>query len=268
MSAGAVLCTTIAATDKLSGAVTGAVPDVPRCLDYGRSFVRNTAAFNAVRMWIESRTTIIDTKSGSRTEYYQCGACKAENTFAERDLFKQDNYDFTPVFGGGWNLILRRHSSARPTYRQIRTQEDGWGVSELILPPPANITELDTRKKIWDAVVMGLPIVTQTELHNAETGLSAVIECPVKTMNVREKDLAYQTDTGPVCFPDLAKRHVPQIESLNLAYIAFNAEDFADFVVEAETPILADGKEVLSVYHYSKLVSLPAKNRVLAIGKL
>jgi len=30
-------------------------------------------------------------------DYYQCASCKSENTFAERDLFQKDNYDFLPV---------------------------------------------------------------------------------------------------------------------------------------------------------------------------
>jgi len=240
----------------------------PRCLDYGRSFVCNTAAFNSVRMWIESRTTIIDSQAGTRTEYYQCGSCKAENTFAKRDLFKPDNYDFTPIFGDGQMLIFRRHVSVTPRYRQVRTEADAWGSAELKLREPAVITELDTPEKIRAATAAGLPIVTQTELHNPDTGLRAIIECPVKTMNVRPKDQKYQTDTGPVALPDLTRRYDPQIESLSLAYIAINAPDFADFVVESETPVLAEGKEVSKVFHYSKLLSLPAANRIFALGNL
>ena len=31
--------------------------------------------------------------------YYQCGSCKSEHTFAEKNLFINPNYDFLPVFG-------------------------------------------------------------------------------------------------------------------------------------------------------------------------
>ena len=55
------------------------------CIDFGRSFFCNTAEFNSVRMWIESRTTIIDPKSGASTVYYQGASCKSENTFGEKD---------------------------------------------------------------------------------------------------------------------------------------------------------------------------------------
>src|SRR5687768_1559879 len=30
------------------------------CLDYGRSFICNTASFNAVCFWVESRTVLVD----------------------------------------------------------------------------------------------------------------------------------------------------------------------------------------------------------------
>jgi len=76
-------------------------------------------------------------------------------------------------------------------------------------------------------------------------------------MNVSLEKRLYQVDTGPVAFPDLSKRYDPLIDGLRLTFVAFNAADFADFVVEQET----DG-----VYHYSKPFSVSAKNRLFGIG--
>ena len=240
----------------------------PPCLDYGRSFICNTAAFNSVRMWIESRTTILDPQSGTRTDYFQCGSCKSERTFAARDLFSEDNYDFMPIFGDGRVLVLRRHVNARDGHRQVKKMEDMWGVPVVRLRAPPTVIELDTWEKIRDATVAGVPIVTQTELHNPDTGLRAVIECPCKTMNLSQPRRMYQVDTGPVALPDLARRYDPPIESLSLAFIAFNAPDFADFVVDVPTPLRDGDREVAKTHHYSKLVTLPAKNRVLALGRV
>src|SRR5688500_18187303 len=63
-------------TDQLSAG------DTKVCLDYGKSFICNTGEYNSVRLWIESRTIITNTKSGKVTEYLQCGSCKSEDTFA------------------------------------------------------------------------------------------------------------------------------------------------------------------------------------------
>lgn len=110
--------------------------------------------------------------------------------------------------------------------------------------------------------------MTQTELQNEETGLRAIIECPTKTMNVSIEKQLCQVDTGPVAYPDLSKRDEPPIDCLSVAFIAFNAPDFADFVIEQPTPVLIDGEEKTQTCHFSNPIRLSAKNRVLALGKL
>lgn len=60
------------------------------------------------------------------------------------------------------------------------------------------------------------------------------------------------------------RRHTRPAESLSLAFVAFNAPGNADFVIEAPTPISEAGREVTRVFHYSRLESLPAANRLFA----
>lgn len=238
------------------------------CLDYGRSFICNPSSANAVRFWVESRTTLIDDRTGTSTDYYQCGSCKSENTFAERNLFVKDNYDFLPIFGGGDWLLFRRTARLNPGYPQVAKAEKVWGVPILRLHGAPSATVLDTWEKIRDATAAGIPIVTQTEISNPDTGLRAIIECPTKTMNISLNKKLYQVDTGPVAFPDLTKRYERQIECLSLAFIAFNAPHFADFVIEQPTPVIEDGKELCKIHHYSGPISLPAKNVIFAHGKI
>ena len=111
-----------------------------------------------------------------------------------------------------------------------------------------------------------MPIVSQTEIWDTDTQMRAIIECPVKTVNMDEKRGIYQVDTGPVLFPDLSKRYERSIEAFSLAYVAFNVSHFADFVIEQPTPIIEDGKEIAWVYHYAGIRSLKAKNLVLCIS--
>ena len=65
--------------------------------------------------------------------------------------------------------------------------------------------------------------------------------------------------------PDLRERRERLADLLSLAFVAFNAPDFADFVIEAPTTI-GEGEAATEVFHYLKLVSLPATNRLFAIG--
>ncbi|MBY5956941.1 hypothetical protein KUV50_02260 [Membranicola marinus] len=239
-----------------------------QCLDYGRSFICNTAAFNSVRMWIESRTIVVDEQSGKEVVYYQGGSCKSENTFGEKDLFYEDNYDFLPIFGDGKVLVFRRHSNVRKdkNYRSIKKMVDMWGADpNIVLPKPKSITELKTWKDIEKATAAGTPIVTQTEIWNEETGLRAIIECPCKTMNISHPKKMYQIDTGPVALPDLSQRYPEMMEGLRLAYLAFNTDSFTDFVVEVPTPIQNEFKNGAHVYHYSEHISVTAKNKLFVV---
>lgn len=237
-----------------------------KCLDYGRSFICGTAAFNNVRFWVESRTTICDDKAGTTTDYYQCASCKSENTFGEKDLFLADNYDFLPILGGGYWIVFRRPAKISDRYRTIRKAEEMWGEPRLLLHDAAEVTRLETFEAIRDATAAGLPLVTQTEIRNEQTGLRAVIECPSKTINISLDKNMYQIDTGPVAYPDLGKRFDPQIDCLSIAFVAFNAPHFADFIVEQPTALVEDGEEKGKLYHFSAPFSLPAKNTLLALG--
>jgi hypothetical protein len=233
-------------------------------LDYGLSFICNDASFNNVRFWIESQTTIIDQQNDTTAEYYQCASCKSENTFAAQDLFIEDNYDFLPILGGSTWLIFRRPCRISETYRQVSNKL--WGDPELKLRYAKSVRQLTDFESIRDATAAGLPIVAQTEIWNEQHKLRAVIEYPIKTMNISIDDSKYQIDTGPIALPDLEQRHEPPIDALRLAFVAFNSPDFADFVVEQPTPVVQEGQEQTQVYHYSKPFSLPAKNRLYAVS--
>ena len=234
-------------------------------LDYGRSFICHEAPENSVRFWIESRTRILDEKRGSFTDYYQCGSCKSEDTFAETNLLKEENYDFLPIFGDGQILIFRRHAFVGQRYRNITSSEDIlWGPPRLVLKQADRVKELVGYDQIHQATAAATPIVTHTDLWNSEQGLRAIIECPTKTMNINQSKRVYQVDTGPVAYPDLSRRHDPEIGALSLAFVVFNAAGFADFVVEQPTPLEKD-PENCQVFHYSQPFSKTAKNRLFTL---
>lgn len=247
-----------------------AVPDeqsAPRIdqlpvIDYGRSFVCGTASFNNVRFWVESRTVLFD--GDRRHEFLQMGSCKSENTFAGKDLFHADNYDFLPILAGdGHWLVFRRKNRITEEYRSIK--KEIWGPACVKLRFGRQPRVLASFEDIRQSTAAGAPLVSRTEISDGPTGLRAIIEAPVKTMNIEPQRQQYQIDTGPVALPDLARRYEPRIDCLRLAYVAFNTPHFADFVVEQPTPVLDEGRETARVYHYSSPISLPAKNSLIAL---
>ena len=76
------------------------------------------------------------------------------------------------------------------------------------------------------------------------------IEYPARTINANERDIVYQTDTGPILWPDLDRDPADLLTGLELAFTAANAPDWAQIIVRRRTQI-ADGVEV---YHYADSV--------------
>lgn len=221
----------------LGPTLLAAAPATLEPLDYGRSFLQGKWAENRVRFWIESRTRLIAPASAAPIDYYQCASCKSENTFAPKDLFHKDNYDFLPIFGPEDGAIFRRKAHLNADYRQIRKSADMWEGQTYKLIKPRTVRLLRSNRQIREATHAGVPIVAQTEISDPRTRLRAIIEFPVKTMNIHDARDLYQVDTGPIAFPDLTRSFDRPAESLSLAFVAFNAPDSADFVIESPTPI-------------------------------
>jgi hypothetical protein len=100
-------------------------------------------------------------------------------------------------------------------------------------------------KAIVDSILANDVIVG---VHRLSTDRYDVeIEYPAKTINGNERDIVYQTDTGPILWPDLARDPDDLLPGLELAFTAANAPDWAQIIVRRRTEI-ADGVEV---YHYA-----------------
>ena len=242
-------------------------------LDYGSSYICFTGPDNAVRFWIESRTRIVDGEHGRTEDYYQCGACKSEHTWTTskpgRFLFSEDNHDFTPVFGPDYSVIFRRKAYLSDQYRTVVSSASGFSAfgSPVVTTREARGTHrLHNSAAIREATQAALQLVSRVEITNKETRLTAIIEGPVKTININAERNLYQVDTGPVAWPDLAIRSSRLAATISLAFVAFNSLSAADFVVEVPTPIVEDGEETSRVHHYSHILRHPAQTSIYAIA--
>jgi hypothetical protein len=244
-------------------------------LDYGRSFVNTKAAWNSPRFWVESRCRVVDKKAGKSVEYLQCGLCKAENTFAYRELFAKDNYDFLPVFSADEGIIFRRHVRVSDPYRDVRPIDQWWGGTEPRLRTLRGVA-LTSPEEIFAAMQAGKPIVGQTELVDEASGRVAVIEYPVKTINFERDRKDWQVDTGVVILPDLSAPPERWSQTFKLAHIAFRTPFWAEFIADQPTPLEGgpaegergpEGKQPAGplTYHYSGIVHFPARNVLLAL---
>ena len=124
-------------------------------------------------------------------------------------------------------------------YRSIHTDHNFWGGQQLHnLHSARGVFEVPVEdfEAVKDVTQRGIPLVQQTEICDAATGLRAVIECPVKTMNLAVDASAvpadgdaesqapsiWQVDTGVIAYPDISKRYDRLVESVMLGFIATN----------------------------------------------
>lgn len=254
-------------------------------LNFGRSYINLPGTTgNAVRFSIEAQTSIIDERNNQTIDYYVSSPMQRENTFAVPPLFDvstRNNADFIPVFDstGKHVVLFRRWAEARPgAYRQTATATEVWGEPMFKLHEQHHIRRLQNFIDIANASAEGFPILARVKVWNEnDARLYSYIEFPVKTLNVISsfspeyaeclvgKTRCWQVDTGLVLFPDLEQydSYEPKINSLGLAYIAFNTFDSVDVVIDEEKPNLDNA----NVYQFSKeIVNRQAEVTLFAVA--
>lgn len=241
------------------------------CIDFGRSFACGNGSTlgrgdetvqNDPRFCVESVLRIFDGRRDPPVVYDQCAACKAEETFAQRNLFKEDNYDFLPVFGEDRVIAFRRKAViGEMPYRTVQSMEGHpWGRIDCRIRT-GKAAPLADFAAIVSATAQCLPIVARTSWIDPASDVRAEIEYPIKTMNLQHRPPMFQIDTGPVLMPDLSCRRECWADALNLAYVAFSGFDRAAFVIEAPVAV-GSSRQVM---HYSKIVEFAATNSLWAL---
>ena len=210
--------------------------------------------------------------NGKSTSYYLGEACKTERVGCGKKvrLFIQPNADFRPVYSEhedmiifkSWDrnnkgVMLKPASLGPQPERQIIKTKDAFYRHRLLLQH-VQAVKLKNVRQIIAAADAGKPLVARTEFQRA--GFRVLLEYPIVTFNVSEKHLFYQTDTGPVIFPELTKATKRVGESFRLAFSAFDSPNWIEFIVQKPTPI---GKG-LSVNHYSEFVQVDCRNSIFA----
>ena len=225
---------------------------------------------NRARIRIDCRCRITDS-FGNQTEFFLGESCKTERVGADRALgiFTQPNADFRPVLSEGDTIILKSWersgldvmldppSLGTQPERQVIATKKAFHHHKFLLNYVEG-TELTTPAEVIDAVDDGRPLIARTEFSTA--GHRVEIEHPVFTINVSERYDFYQTDTGPVLYPDFTQPVQTLADSLYLAYSAFHSTEWVEFIVQRRTAVT----EKIFVNHYSESLSMDCSNRIIA----
>ena len=159
----------------------------------------------------------------------------------------------------GQEVNLYPPGSGKQSERQHGNRAEAYDRSSIdIVECEAEV--LESVEAIIEASFETAPLVSRTVITQGR--YTATIEHPVKTLNANERDNVYQTDTGPVLFPDLSVEPNELLPRMEMAYSAFNGPDWAEFIVRVPTKV----NNELSVYHYSKPARLDCANQLLKLN--
>ena len=225
-------------------------------------------SLNNARIQIECRCRVTDQQTGTTQTFVMGANCKTERVGVERDIWTEPNADFVPIFSDDGFIHIKTYACAGvavdlyPHGSGIQSDRQTGRISGAFDEVRIDVVQrqgvpLITAEEIVAATLANQPLVACSTIHSAR--FTAVIEYPIKTINANERDLVYQTDTGPVLLPDLEGPAESMLTRLELAFAAFNGPDWIEFLVRVPTPVARDAR----VYHYARPVRLDCHNQIL-----
>jgi hypothetical protein len=222
---------------------------------------------NRVRIEVDARCTVVDKKAGREEEFVLIAACRTEWMYRDDTLFEEESREFREIWSAAESVSVTYglvHGSWDPVNTDLGERFIDFSV-ELNFHDHAQ--ELESDDAIVEASMGSRPLVARTEVENDTSGLRAVLEYPIHTMNFLTDRRRFQVDTGPLLFPDFSRRTDRWINLFAVAHTCYNTADRAEFILRRPTPVVRDGVAVCEVMHYSDIRCLPARNRLFAVGE-
>ena len=226
---------------------------------------------NNARILLEARCLIHDRQTSVVTEYVLGASCKTELVGVKADIWLQPNADFCCILSHEDFLILKSWDKNNkgvmfyPPVRGPQPERQLGKVAEGFDRAKINVRMVEgellpTTAAIVQATLADEPLTGRIEF-SALDRYDVTLDFPIKTINASERDHIYQTDTGPIIFPDFSAPFDQIMKTFHLAYVAHNALDWAEFILRVPTPL----NDEISVNHYSRAVRLETRNSIIRL---
>ena len=252
-----------------------------KIIDFSKSYMSwfGTGVKSSVsRILLDGVCTLINSH-GERDVFYLTAPCRSEHTHSDEQLIVMPNYDFRCIFGSKEYKIFRNHWVSNPDYLDdpgLDTtggrilEESGlhitkWDDVKLDINYFDNTKELTNKQSVVDSTLNNSILVGQTELINDKTQQKAILEYPIKTMNVIPSVPRFQVDTGPILVPNFESNKKLKVDSLDIAHIVYNLFDQGEYISRKPVQIANTDDGPLSVTDYSLLVEYVGINRLYAV---
>jgi hypothetical protein len=231
---------------------------------YMTFFTKPHQGENIARIQIDAAATITDEQTGEETTFYLIAPCRSEYMYQPDRLFQVPNYEFCGVFTHDQIMIVRTHWTSDRDNREVAPATDRFAKIDLAIKHLPDATLLSDDKTAVEATLANRPLVARTELRDETSGRRALLEYPIKTMNVVINPPKMQVDTGPILVPDFTSTAPHPIERLDIAHIVYHLYDRAEFVLRRPHQVGDQNGNPVHVTDYTEILVLPAKHELYA----
>ena len=239
-----------------------------RFVDFPSSYLTFSAGdeHNIARIQLDAICTVVDA-TGAETAYHLIAPCRSERMYQApgEPLFQLPNYEFCGIWTDDEYRIIRTGWTTDLDGPESGTNDGRFAWTRLDVRTRDNPRVLKTDTEIVEATLANLPLVAVTELRDEASGTRAVLEYPIKTMNVAKQPDRFQVDTGPLILPDAASTAERRVDRLAMAHVVYWQRDVAEFVLRQPIPVHVDSQK--SVTDYSEIRVMPAVNHILTAGQ-
>ncbi len=219
---------------------------------------------NKARIQVDAIIDVIDEDSGKTERFVLIAPCRSEWVYAPDKLFQIPSGEYRCIY----SLTQERSMGRAITFQGEATRghpvTNSFRSLAIDIKTFAKTKSLGTAAAICSATEANIPLIARTEIRDPKRKERYILEYPIKTMNYRPETPSVQVDTGPLLVPDFTSRAKSPIDRLEMAHVAYNRLDRAEFILRRPTPIANDeGKELARVLHYSEVREYPARNQML-----
>jgi hypothetical protein len=219
---------------------------------------------NKARIQLDALIDVINEETGASERFVLITPCRTEWVYAENKLFQIPSGEYRCIFSLKEERSMGRSLTFEGEVPRGRPITDTFRSLAIDVKFYGHSRELKTAADICAGTAQNVPLIGRTEIRDPKRKERYVLEYPIKTMNFRPETPSFQVDTGPLLVPDFRSQATALIDRLEMAHVAYNRLDRAEFILRRPTPILdKDGKERSRVLHYFESQEYPARNQVL-----
>ena len=219
---------------------------------------------NSARIHLDAICTITDQALGLRERFVLIAPCRTEWMYRDETLFQVPSHEYRGIWSEKEFASAAGGIGAPATQSTPRGISEAFTFYEMIVATHDEAAAPETDAEVVEATIRGDVLVGHTELDGPD-GLHAVLEYPIKTMNVQIERGRFQVDTGPIVWPDLEAPHTSAIDRCRVAHIGYNRRDVAEFVVRGHVELGRAGERVGVVDYATDVRRLPASSNVFCV---